>query len=242
MRLVEAVAEPRGVFAALTRAVPVFFSARLFALVLVPLVGAALLWSVVAWFGWAPLAQWLGARLFDATSGLSAFTSGVIATLALILAAALTALVAIAVFAMPVIVDLVAARHFATLERRNGGTFIGSAANALTAIALFLPLWILSLFTLFLPPLYVAISLALNAWLNQRMFRYDALATHADRNELSQVIRASRRKLFLLGLVLAPLSLVPLVNFVAPLYAGVAFTHLCLDELAVIRARRGQLA
>ena len=41
-----------------------------------------------------------------------------------------------------------------------------------------------------------------------------------------------------LGLVLAPLSLVPVVNIlVLPIYAGIAYTELCLAELAALRAR-----
>ena len=41
-----------------------------------------------------------------------------------------------------------------------------------------------------------------------------------------------------LGLVLAPLSLVPVVNIlVLPIYAGNAYTELCLAELAALRAR-----
>jgi len=46
-----------------------------------------------------------------------------------------------------------------------------------------------------------------------------------------------RGRLLVLGLVLAPLSLIPLVNLFAPIYAGIAFTYLCLDELAAFRAR-----
>jgi hypothetical protein len=46
--------------------------------------------------------------------------------------------------------------------------------------------------------------------------------------------------LLLLGLVLSPLSLVPIVNvLVLPIYAGIAFTELCLSELAHRRARAG---
>jgi len=38
-----------------------------------------------------------------------------------------------------------------------------------------------------------------------------------------------------LGLLLAPLAYIPVVNLFAPLYAGVAFTFLCLDALAAQR-------
>jgi hypothetical protein len=37
--------------------------------------------------------------------------------------------------------------------------------------------------------------------------------------------------------MLSPLSLVPFVNLIAPLYAGLAFTCLCLGELDESRKR-----
>jgi CysZ protein len=90
---------------------------------------------------------------------------------------------------------------------------------------------------LVLPPVYAVVSLVLNAWLSQRMFRYDALAEHADGAEIAAVVGRSRARLMGLGLVLSPLSLIPLVNIlVLPLFAGIAFTELCLADLAALRA------
>jgi uncharacterized protein involved in cysteine biosynthesis len=218
------------------------FSARIIAVVFAPLFAAAALWAVVGWFAWKPLARWLGAALGGSADGWSYVASGFAAALLLMLAAVVTALVAVAVLAMPVIVATVAERDFRDLATRRGGTFIGSLANASVAVIVFLPLWLLALPLLFLPPVYIAVSLCLNAWLNQRLFRYDALALHAAGDEMREVIRGARGRLVLLGLVLAPLSLVPVVNLLAPIYAGVAFTYLCLDELSRLRARRALTA
>ena len=218
------------------RAVPTFFSARVAAVIVLPLLAATLFWVVAGWFMWTPVTHWLEATLFGTERAWSHLGASALTALLLMLGAVLSALFAIAVLAMPVIVDMVAARDFPTLVPRRGGTAIGSAANALRTFALFVPMWLVALVLLFIPPVYVAVSLLLNAWLNQRLFRYDALALHADREELRQVVRKARGRLLALGLVLAPLSLVPLVNLVAPLYAGIAFTYLCLDELAALRA------
>jgi uncharacterized protein involved in cysteine biosynthesis len=231
---------PRGVFVALVRAIPALFSARIVAVVFLPIVASAVFWTAIGWFAWQPLTQWLGAAFPGTNSGWNLFAAGASAVLLLMLAAVLTALVAVAVLAMPVIVDTVAHRDFAALEKRRGGSFAGSLVNALVAVTLFLPLWLLALFLLALPPLYVAVTLLLNAWLNQRLFRYDALALHADAEELPAVIRIARGRLFGLGLVLAPLSLIPFVNLLAPLCAGTAFCYLCLDELAALRARNAR--
>jgi len=174
--------------------------------------------------------------LLGGDGAFSLFAASAFAALLLMLAAVLTALVAVAVLAMPVIVDAVADRDFPALATLRGGTFVGSVVNAAAAIAVYFPLWLLTLLLLALPPIYVAVSLLLNAWLNQRLFRYDALALHAGRDEMQAVIAAARGRCFLLGLALAPLSLIPIVNLLAPIYAGIAFTCLCLDELATNRA------
>ena len=225
-----------SIVAALRRSVPVFFSARLFALVLLPLVVAALAWLGVAWLAWDPLVGLLSRSLFGWSESFGPVAASLLAAVLLMAAAVVTALIAIAVLAMPVIVEAVAKRDFATLERRRGGTFAGSLLNALGAIAVFAPLWLLTLPLLFFPPVYIAASILLNAWLNRRLLPYDALALHAGPAELPIVIAAARSRLFRLGLVIAPLSLVPIVNLFASLFAGIAFTYLCLDELVALRS------
>ena len=207
-------------------------------LALLPLVIAAIVWTGIAIAAWHPLTDAL-AHLFGASDDASVlrwFLAKLIAVLMFAALAAATALTAIAVLAMPVIVRTVAARDFPTLAQHRGGTFAGSVGNAAVALLIFVPLWLLSLPLLFLPPVYAVVSLVLNAWLSQRMFRYDALAEHADRAEIAQVLARSRARLMGLGLALSPLSLIPLVNIlVLPLYAGIAFTELCLAELAALR-------
>jgi uncharacterized protein involved in cysteine biosynthesis len=75
------------------------------------------------------------------------------------------------------------------------------------------------------------------------MFRYDALAEHASADEIAAIVRERRTRLLLLGLALSPLSLVPLVNIlVLPIYAGIAFTELCLGELETRRERAAAVA
>jgi uncharacterized protein involved in cysteine biosynthesis len=205
------------------------------------LVVAAIVWLGMAIAAWHPVSAGLG-DLFgmrpDDASTLSRIAAQIVAVLIFAALAAVTALTAIAVLAMPVIVRTVAARHFPALAAQRGGSFAGSARNALFALLLFMPLWLASLALLIFPPAYAVASLALNAWLSQRMFCYDALAEHATGDELASIIRERKARLLLLGLVLSPLSLVPVVNvLVLPVYAGIAFTELCLSELAHRRAR-----
>ena len=230
---------------ALSRAVPILFTARIVGLAILPLLVAAIVWTAIAIVGWHPLTDAL-AHAFGATGDASTWpriAADVIGFLIFAALAAATALTAIAVLAMPVIVRTVSARHFPSLAAKRGGTFAGSVGNAAVALAIFVPLWLAALVLLFVPPVYAVASLVLNALLTQRMFRYDALAEHAARAEIALVIERSRTRLMGLGLALSPLSLIPLVNiFVLPLFGGIAFTELCLAELEALRAATPKVA
>jgi uncharacterized protein involved in cysteine biosynthesis len=228
-----------AIFGALRRALPILLTPRIVALATLPLVVAALVWVAIGMAAWHPLTEWL-ARAFGAGAESSLWQRIAADAIAVVMFAALaviTAFTALAVLSMPVIVRVVATRDFPTLTPLRGGTVSGSIANAAVALVVYVPLWLLSLPLLFVPPLYAAVSLVLNAWLTQRMFRYDALAEHARREEIAAVLGRSRARLMGLGLVLSPMSLVPIVNIlVLPIYAGIAFTELALAELAAFRA------
>jgi uncharacterized protein involved in cysteine biosynthesis len=228
-----------AIFGAMRRALPILLTPRIVALATLPLVVAALVWFAIGMAAWDPLTQWL-ARAFGAGAESALWqriAADAIAVLMLAALAVITAFTALAVLSMPVIVRIVATRDFPALTPLRGGTVSGSIANAAVALVVYVPLWLLSLPLLFIPPLYAAVSLVLNAWLTQRMFRYDALAEHARREEIAAVLGQSRARLMGLGLVLSPLSLIPVVNIlVLPIYAGIAFTELALAELVAFRA------
>jgi CysZ protein len=236
----------KAIARALVRALPLLADPRVLTLVAAPLLTAFALWIVAAFAFGVPLTIALGAVITRALAALGvtgdpgalATAGGAIAAFVLItVVAGALALAAIAVFAGPVFVRAVEARYFSALEKKRGGTAAGSATNAMFAIALWVPMALAALPFLLFPPVGVPLSLCASAWLNQRLFRYDALAEHASSEERGILFRTARRRLFGLGLALSPLSLVPFVNLMAPLYAGLAFTCLCLDELDTLRSR-----
>ena len=217
------------------RALPLLLSARLLGALALWLPGSIVLWIVIGVLVYEPatdaLVRVLGTGIGDR------ILAALIVMGSIAMAALLTAVTAIAVFTMPAVVRAAAGRYFPSLERRRGGTWHGSMRNVVVALVLFVPLWLASFALLALPPLYIAVSWSLTAWLNQRLFRYDALAEHASAEEIRAVLRENRGRLLGLGLALSPLSLVPVVNLlVLPIYAGIAFTELCLAELARLRA------
>jgi hypothetical protein len=236
-----------AVLRALARALPLLADRRVLVLVAAPLAGAVVLWLIAAIAFGAPLTRLLAAAIahglvaigLNVDPGGFVLAGGAILAFVLItLAAGVLALAAISIFAGPVFVGAVASRYFPSLEYKHGGTLAGGAVNALVAIAVWIPLQLAVLPLLLFPLIGVPASLALSAWVNQRLFRYDALAEHASAAERERLIGAARGRLFALGLVLSPLALVPFANLIAPLYAGLAFTCLCLAELDALRRAR----
>jgi hypothetical protein len=113
---------------------------------------------------------------------------------------------------------------------------VGSVANGVYALAMYLLVWVLTLPFWLLGPFGFAISVLLNAWLNQRLFLYDALAEHASAQELDQLRRERGWPLYLLAALLGLLHFVPVINFFAPVYMGLAFTHYGLHKLNLYRS------
>ena len=236
-----------SVIAALVAALKSFFHPGMLSLVLWPMLVAVVLWVGVALYFWSdwvaaltamvsatPLEQWMAQGFFAVVSH---YLISIILVLLLLPAIYVTALVFTAVFAMPMMIKHVAQKDYPALARKQGGSTVGSAVNAVVAIAVYCAGWVLTLPLWLFSPLALVLPVMLMAYLNQRLFRYDALAEHASREEYAQVIERSTLKLYLLGAVVGLLQFVPLLNLFLPVYAGLAFIHLCLAELQQLRLR-----
>lgn len=212
----------------------------------VPMIAALLLWLGIAfvwWDSWTSLVQaaivqhgnFSWTANWDLAAVASWIATGVV--LALLLPMILiTSLLIATVFAMPLLVRHVAQRDFPTLEMRHGGSILGSTWNAVVAISVFVLLWIVTVPLWLLGPLAAVVPLALSAYLNQRLFRYDALSDHADAEEMRRLFQAARGQLFMLGLITGLLYFIPPINLIAPIYAALAFIHFCLAQVEKARA------
>lgn len=232
------------IISALGRAARDLAQPRVLAVLVLPMLGALVLWSLLAYFFWdawtsafrtlvddTGLARWLVAQ---GAAWVVEGTGVIVVLAALVPAILVTAVLATELIAMPVIVS-VAARHHPGLTKRAGGTAVGSITNASLAVLTFAALWLVTL-PLWLTGIGAVVVPALNsAYLNQRLFRYDALSEHASAEEYAALVRRERMGLFGLGLALAPLYYVPFVNLAAPVIAGLAFTHYGLSALANLR-------
>jgi len=185
--------------------------------------GIALMTSVVPelrWSGWEWVAHW--AAVFMLLAAFAALTY-------------FTAIFLVAVFALPRLINIVAARDYPDLGRHGENVFWGSLGNTLSAGAIFVLGCVVILPLLLIPGALLVLPLLWGSWLNQRTFSFDALAEHATRAELRDLIADNRSRFYMAGLATSAAAHVPLLNLLAPAFAALVFVHL---GLAALRRRR----
>jgi CysZ protein len=233
-----------SVFEALSRAFRDMFQFQVLWIIIWPILAASLLWLVLGVAFWNTFSLWIASGL--TAIGIQTWLEGVeprwiaygiqgIAHLILFVPLVfITALVITALFAMPALIRLVATSDYPNLKRENGGGFIGSVLNALVALTIFVALWVITI-PLWLVGVGVIIPFVATAYLNQRLFRYDALAEHASREEMQTIFSAQRASLWALGLLTGLMQFIPFLNLVAPVLAALAFIHFGLTRLSELR-------
>jgi hypothetical protein len=168
------------------------------------------------------------------------------------------ALLLVAWTVTPSLVNWVAQRRFAGLQRRSGASgwwasalwSLGCTLLALGVLLVSLPLW-------FVPPLAVVIPPLVWGWLAARVFSFDTLALHATPQERRMIMHDCRWKLLAMGIVCGLLGSLPsliwalgaLTLVFAPLlvlasvwlytlvfaFASLWFAHFTLAQLARLR-------
>lgn len=221
---------------------------RILWLMIWPVLLALALWGIAALIFWGQLVvsladtlkRWVQTATFfvnwDATD-VTLFAAKALILVTLVPIIQLTALLILGVFGMPVMVNHVAERRFPDLERRHGGSLAGSIWNSVVALGGMLLLGTASLPLWLFPPLWPLIPVAILAWVNQRVLRYDALAEHADAQEMKRIFGDSRGTMLALGAGLALVSYIPVLGFFAPVVVALAFIHYLFARLKQLRAQ-----
>jgi hypothetical protein len=208
-----------------------------------PPLAAFVIWSGVAWFAWQPAAAWIATELPDWSwlNWLGPWLAHIAVFLLFAPLMYFTALLLVAVFALPRMMTLIAARDYPDVSRQGSAraALWGSLANTLAAGAVFVGGWIVTLPLLLIPGALLVLPLLWAAWLNQRAFRFDALAEHAQPEERVALIRRERGQLYLGGLAGALIAHVPVFNLLAPACTAILFVHLCLGALRDLRNQKG---
>lgn len=213
-----------------------------------PTLAAIAVWAVLGWFFWDDAStallgwfhQWpwlqgvMDSKQFLSVAALA--TAHVFLALLFVPLVYATALMLVALVALPLMLERVGDAEYGDLEKRNGGTMAGSVGNALWALVVYIVAWLVTLPLWLIPGLGLLLPVLLAAYLSQRAYRYDALMQHADGGELRTLISRERGGLWMVGILSGLLAYIPLVNLLVPAYSGLAFVHFCLGRLRRQRA------
>jgi hypothetical protein len=248
---------------------------RVMLLSLLPL--AMLLVLSVSWgyFYWSPTQDWVREMLAswqvlqsmldwlkdNGAGELQAVMVPLVVIFAITPVLVVISLLAVSLMMTPALVDLVVHRRFAHLALKHGGTTltslawtVGSTLIAMLAMLITLPLWVV-------PPLMFIVPPLIWGWLSYRVMVYDALVSHASREERLAIGRQHRAWLLLIavltgymgafpslvwasGAVFAAafLVLIPLAIWIYALvfaFTSLWFTHYSLAALEALRAESG---
>lgn len=233
-----------AVLDALARALRDLFHPRVLWVVVWPMLAAGLLWLVLAVTFWSTFSGWIALGLDKI--GIEAWLTGLEPTwiangiqallhvLFYVPLVYLTALLITALFGTSALIRIVAARSYPALVREQGGGIAGSLWNAVVALFVFLALWVVTL-PLWLLGAGIVVPFAAAAYLNQRLFRYDAIAEHASAAEMATLFRNERGGWWGLGVLTGLVQFVPLLNLLGPVFAALAFIHFGLARLQRLR-------
>lgn len=262
-----------AVFQAYGRALLAQLNGRMLLLSILPFLLSVVLWAVLLWLGLNPLVDAVHGLFVDhdgfkmtngwlSTYGLDALKVVVVPLVAMLLLLplmVLTSLIFIGLVAMPVIERHVGARHYPGLEKKRGGSLLGSVGMALGSFCLFIVLWLMSLPLYLFPPLALLAQVALWGWLTSRVMTYDALADYASVDERHALMQQHRLPLLAIGVTSGLAGALPGIVWVGGavlsvvlfpvlaaisiwlyvmifIFTGLWFQFYCLQALHVARA------
>ncbi len=222
---------------------------KMLALLVVPFLLAIVFWVLTAWLIWTPLTGWLQGWMFDggfmarvdgwaATYGLRGLRDWLAALVALLVVVPVmfaTAVVLIAIFAMPIVVRHLGGGPWRDVERLGSMSVVASVWNAVSASLLFVAAYLVSMPLWLIPPLALVLPWLCWSWLTARVMRFDSLVEHASTAERREAIATRRREYYLLALLVTALNYVPPLFLVTPVLSALAFCHY---SLALLRERR----
>ncbi len=269
----------RAVATAYGRALASQFTGKILLLTILPFVLSLALWGGLLYAGFQPLVDYVQ-QLFDSNGWFQASSSmlvsvgmgmlktivvPLIAMLVLLPLMILTSLLFMGVAAMPAIVRHVSQRQFPDLQKKQGGSLLGSLATNAGGFLIFALAWLASLPLYLIAPVAVLVQIFLWGWLTARVMTYDALADHASEEEREIIKRRHRTPLLAIGMVSGACGALPgivwiggvalsvvLFPFLAAIsiwlylaifvFTGLWFEYYCLQALADLRAEQARPA
>ena len=173
------------------------------------------------------------------------------------------ALMAVAILMTPSMLSLVRDRRFPVLERKRGGSNLGSVFVSGWSILVALLLMVVSIPFWLIPPLILILPPLIWGWLTYKVMVYDVLSEHASKDERRELIRLHKGPLLGMGVVtgylgaapslvwasgaifiaMAPV-LVPLAIWIYTLvfaFSALWFSHYALSALQSMRSAKAKV-
>lgn len=237
------------IFMAVLRASKDLFRLKVLWIILWPTLASIVLWLFVGAVFWNTFSEWVAEGLVligikdwiadMQTEWIASTIQVALYLLLFLLLVVITTLIITAIFSMPALIHIVASRYYPDLEYEYGGSVVGNIANAMIALSVFIVIWIFTI-PLWFIGIGVIVPFVAAAYLNQQLFRYDALSEHASRPELKILLNTDRSSLWGLGLLTGSLQFIPFINLIAPVLSALAFIHFELARLAKFRSNSAQ--
>ncbi|MBX3617460.1 EI24 domain-containing protein [Nitrosomonas sp.] len=218
-------------------------------IILWPIIASILFWFFAGYFFYDTFSTWIHlflneTKIFEwiislQSDWLESFILGLIDVVVFIPLVVITTLVLTAIFVMPALIKIVAKQYYPDLKREYGGTISGSIVNAIVASVGFIAIWVITL------PLWavgagIIVPIVAASFMNQQLFRYDALSEHANKFEFDRICSENRYSLWSLGLFTSLIQFIPFLNLLAPIFTALAFIHFGLDHLQILRTDKNK--
>jgi Etoposide-induced protein 2.4 (EI24) len=201
------------------------------------LIGAAL-WFGIFWIIWTPLLDWMKDFLTggfalrwlpsfaslgwgESLRGIAAPYFSVVVVMPLII---LSILVLVSFTTVTsVLRHLEKQAPYRQLQKKYGGSFLGSFWVTVSASLIFLVLVVISLPIWFVPPMFALVPPLLWGWLTTKLMTYDVLARHASKEERQAIMTQQRVPLLCMGIAAGLMGSMPTFFWLSSVFILVLF-------------------
>ncbi|KYG64771.1 hypothetical protein AZI86_11235 [Bdellovibrio bacteriovorus] len=236
------------VIKSLQQAIKALFNFRTWFVVLCPPLLTGFLLSVLLIVFWNSLSvsvthtfsnwawvQWLGEVLVGNREALPAIFSSAFLLMVFIPVLFVAVLLVTSIFVTPLVQREVAVKYFSNLEKKKGGSTLGSLANSLQTLTVFVVLFFLTLPLWLIPGMPLVIPAILVIWMNKKIFVYDVLQDYASKEERVLIAKKQSAGLWGLGALLVFASYIPFAFILLPVFSAFAYSFYGLNSLERLR-------
>lgn len=244
--------QPQGsdlVWQAFRRAIASQFHPRMIAAILLPFAIALIGAIILLWLFWDPLTSWMdeavsSSGVFNTVDGwflaiglfsMKIWLVPIMAAGMLLPMAGILGLIIAAIFVMPIVLRHLEKRQYKDIKRQGKNITLIGTWNALWVGFLFCVGWIFTMPLWLLPPMAVLLPVFWWAFAVNKMLRVDAMIEHASPAERKLLWDRHYKKLWLIGIILSLVNLVPLFWFIMPVFSSLVYAHFCLQSIVDLR-------